>query len=79
MIKHKYLIFQVYVSPKLASLVLLIVPTIAIGAVMYGRFLKTITKKVQDSLADATQVQTYLPFLNSFDHKLRMDFMESFR
>jgi ATP-binding cassette subfamily B (MDR/TAP) protein 10 len=44
------------VSPKLAGVVLVIVPTIAIGAVIYGRFVKTITKKVQDSLADATQV-----------------------
>ncbi|KAK3710549.1 hypothetical protein QZH41_009372, partial [Actinostola sp. cb2023] len=45
-----------YVSPKLAGVVLVIVPTIAIGAVVYGRFLKRITRKVQDSLADATQV-----------------------
>ncbi|XP_031567164.1 ATP-binding cassette sub-family B member 10, mitochondrial-like isoform X2 [Actinia tenebrosa] len=47
---------MVYVSPKLAGLVLVIVPTVAVGTVIYGRFLKSITRKVQDSLADATQV-----------------------
>ncbi|EDO39130.1 predicted protein [Nematostella vectensis] len=45
-----------YVSPKLTGIVLLIVPPVAVGAVVYGRFLRSITKRTQDSLADATQV-----------------------
>ena len=47
---------QVYVSPKLAGVVLIIVPPVALGAVMYGRYVRSITKQVQDSLAEATQV-----------------------
>ncbi|KAL9952922.1 hypothetical protein ACROYT_G040252 [Oculina patagonica] len=45
-----------YVSPKLASIVLGIVPPVAIAIVMYGRYLRNITKKTQDSLAQSTQV-----------------------
>lgn len=49
-------IFQFYVSPKLAGIVLGIVPPVAIAIVMYGRYLRSITKKTQDSLAQSTQV-----------------------
>lgn len=45
-----------YVSPKLAGIVLGIVPPVAIAIVMYGRYLRSITKKTQDSLAQSTQV-----------------------
>lgn len=45
-----------YVCPKLASIVLGIVPPVAIAIVMYGRYLRSITKKTQDSLAQSTQV-----------------------
>ena len=51
-----HFIFQFYVSPKLASIVLGIVPPVAIAIVMYGRYLRNITKKTQDSLAQSTQV-----------------------
>lgn len=45
-----------YVSPSLASFVLLIVPPVAVLAVVYGRYLRSISKKTQDSLAQATQL-----------------------
>lgn len=45
-----------YVSPKLASIVLGIVPPVAIAIIMYGRYLRNITKRTQDSLAESTQV-----------------------
>ncbi|GJQ65040.1 hypothetical protein Trydic_g7194 [Trypoxylus dichotomus] len=45
-----------YMSPELALVGLAIVPPIAGVAVIYGRFVRKITKQVQDSLADATQV-----------------------
>ena len=60
MLTNLYLIFQFYVSPKLASIVLGIVPPVAIAVVMYGRYLRNITKKTQDFLAQSTQVQLYV-------------------
>ncbi|XP_061601421.1 ATP-binding cassette sub-family B member 10, mitochondrial [Cololabis saira] len=45
-----------YVSPSLASFVLLIVPPMAILAVIYGRYLRSISKRTQDALAQATQL-----------------------
>ncbi|KAJ0002206.1 hypothetical protein NQD34_002002 [Periophthalmus magnuspinnatus] len=45
-----------YVSPSLASFVLLIVPPVAVLAVIYGRYLRSISKKTQDALAQATQL-----------------------
>lgn len=43
-------------SPKLAIVGLAIVPPVAGMAVLYGRFVRIITRQVQDSLADATKV-----------------------
>lgn len=43
-------------SPELALVGLAIVPPIAGVGVLYGRFVRKITRQVQDSLADATQV-----------------------
>ncbi|XP_054465899.1 ATP-binding cassette sub-family B member 10, mitochondrial [Anoplopoma fimbria] len=45
-----------YVSPSLASFVLLIVPPVAGLAVVYGRYLRSISKSTQDALAQATQL-----------------------
>ncbi|CAN9506953.1 unnamed protein product [Ophioblennius macclurei] len=45
-----------YVSPSLASFVLLIVPPMALMAVIYGRYLRTISKRTQDALAQTTQL-----------------------
>ncbi|KAK4300115.1 hypothetical protein Pmani_027666 [Petrolisthes manimaculis] len=45
-----------YMSTDLAIVGMSIVPPVALLAVWYGRFVKNITKSVQDSLASATQV-----------------------
>uniref|UniRef100_A0A7N8Y5V9 ATP-binding cassette sub-family B member 10, mitochondrial n=1 Tax=Mastacembelus armatus TaxID=205130 RepID=A0A7N8Y5V9_9TELE len=45
-----------YVSPSLASFVLLIVPPVAGLAVIYGRYLRSNSKHTQDALAEATQL-----------------------
>uniref|UniRef100_A0A3Q0RK99 ATP binding cassette subfamily B member 10 n=1 Tax=Amphilophus citrinellus TaxID=61819 RepID=A0A3Q0RK99_AMPCI len=45
-----------YISPSLASFVLLIVPPMAGLAIIYGRFLRSISKRTQDALAQATQL-----------------------
>ncbi|XP_054262814.1 ATP-binding cassette sub-family B member 10, mitochondrial isoform X2 [Macrosteles quadrilineatus] len=45
-----------YMSTELALVGLAIVPPIAAMAIVYGRFVRKITKNVQDSLAEATQV-----------------------
>ncbi|XP_028256830.1 ATP-binding cassette sub-family B member 10, mitochondrial [Parambassis ranga] len=45
-----------YVSPGLASFVLLIVPPVAVLAIIYGRYLRSISKHTQDALAQATQL-----------------------
>uniref|UniRef100_A0A1A8FJD0 ATP-binding cassette sub-family B member 10, mitochondrial n=3 Tax=Nothobranchius korthausae TaxID=1143690 RepID=A0A1A8FJD0_9TELE len=45
-----------YVSPSLASFVLLIVPPMAALAVVYGRYLRSVSKRTQDALAQATQL-----------------------
>lgn len=47
---------QVFMSPKLSIIALSIVPPVAILSRIYGRYVQNITKQVQDSLADATQV-----------------------
>ncbi|XP_041737816.1 ATP-binding cassette sub-family B member 10, mitochondrial-like [Coregonus clupeaformis] len=47
---------QFYVSPSLATFVLMIVPPMAGLAVIYGRYLRSISKRTQDSLAEATQL-----------------------
>lgn len=45
-----------FVSPSLATFVLSVVPPISILAVIYGRYLRRLTKARQDSLAQATQL-----------------------
>nr|AEE61847.1 unknown [Dendroctonus ponderosae] len=45
-----------YMSPKLALVGLAIVPPVAGAAVIYGRYVRGISRKLQDSLADATKV-----------------------
>uniref|UniRef100_A0A0U9HVI2 ATP-binding cassette sub-family B member 10, mitochondrial n=1 Tax=Chrysomela populi TaxID=154003 RepID=A0A0U9HVI2_CHRPP len=45
-----------YMSPELALVGLAIVPPVAGIAVIYGRFVRNISRKVQDSLADSTKV-----------------------
>ncbi|XP_062980471.1 ATP-binding cassette sub-family B member 10, mitochondrial isoform X1 [Elgaria multicarinata webbii] len=45
-----------FVSPKLATFVLSVVPPLAFIAVIYGRYLRKLTRMTQDSLAEATQL-----------------------
>lgn len=45
-----------YVSPYLAAVGLSIVPAVTFFAIGFGRYIKELSKKVQDTLADATQV-----------------------
>uniref|UniRef100_A0A8C8Z7E6 ATP-binding cassette sub-family B member 10, mitochondrial n=1 Tax=Prolemur simus TaxID=1328070 RepID=A0A8C8Z7E6_PROSS len=45
-----------FVSPSLATFVLSVVPPMSIIAVIYGRYLRKLTKVTQDSLAQATQL-----------------------
>ncbi|KAK4887002.1 hypothetical protein RN001_003273 [Aquatica leii] len=45
-----------YMSPELAFVGLAVVPPVAILAVIYGRFVRQITKSVQDTLAEASQI-----------------------
>ncbi|XP_042312662.1 ATP-binding cassette sub-family B member 10, mitochondrial [Sceloporus undulatus] len=45
-----------FVSAKLAMFVLSVVPPLAFVAVLYGRYLRKLTRMTQDSLADATQL-----------------------
>ena len=45
-----------YVSAKLALFSLVVVPPVAAMSIVYGRYLRGITRQVQDSLASATQV-----------------------
>lgn len=50
-------VFQFFVSPHLATFVLSVVPPVSILAVLYGRYLRKLSKRTQDSLAQATQVK----------------------
>jgi ATP-binding cassette subfamily B protein len=47
------LILLVVTSPRLTAVMLLVVPAVAIGAVVYGRKIKSLAKRYQDALADA--------------------------
>ena len=45
-----------YISPTLTALMLSVVPPVALGAVVYGRRVRKLSKKAQDALADAAMV-----------------------
>ncbi|KAJ2817699.1 ATP-binding cassette permease mdl1, partial [Coemansia erecta] len=47
---------MVYVSPKLTGIMLGIVPPIALWAVLYGRYVKRLSKKTQEAVGDLTKV-----------------------
>ena len=53
-----FVVFQFYLSPKLAGVALCIVPAVLIMSKFYGSFIQKLTTQVQDSLASATQVGT---------------------
>ncbi|XP_077303051.1 ATP-binding cassette sub-family B member 10, mitochondrial isoform X1 [Lithobates pipiens] len=45
-----------FVSPQLATFVLSVIPPLAVVGVIYGRYLRKVSKLTQDSLAEATQL-----------------------
>jgi ATP-binding cassette subfamily B (MDR/TAP) protein 10 len=47
---------MVYISPQLALVGLTTVPPLTVAAILFGRFIKRISSKVQDALAKATDV-----------------------
>ncbi|KAJ1739431.1 ATP-binding cassette permease mdl1 [Coemansia sp. RSA 989] len=47
---------MVYVSPKLTGIMLGIVPPIALWAVLYGKYIKRLSKKTQEAVGDLTKV-----------------------
>ncbi|KAJ2900693.1 ATP-binding cassette permease mdl1 [Coemansia aciculifera] len=47
---------MLYVSPKLTGIMLGIVPPIAIWAVVYGKFIKRLSKQTQEAVGDLTKV-----------------------
>lgn len=48
--------FLFYTSPRLTGLMLAVVPAIALATVYYGRRIRRLSRKVQDALAEASQV-----------------------
>lgn len=48
------LAFLFWTSPTLTALMLLVVPPVALGAVVYGRKIRRIARDVQDAIADTT-------------------------
>ena len=46
----------VWTSPKLTAVMLLVVPPVAVGAVLYGRRVRKLSREVQDALASASEV-----------------------
>jgi ABC transporter fused permease/ATP-binding protein len=47
---------MLFTSPALTAIAMAVVPVVAIGAAVYGRVVRALSAKVQDALADATEV-----------------------
>jgi ATP-binding cassette subfamily B protein len=47
--------FLLWTSPRLTAVMLLIVPPVAVSAVIFGRRLRRLARKVQDALAEASE------------------------
>ncbi|ORX72634.1 hypothetical protein DL89DRAFT_277340 [Linderina pennispora] len=47
---------MLYVSPKLTGIMLGIVPPVALWAVIYGKYIKKLSKKTQEAVGDLTKV-----------------------
>jgi len=47
---------MLYISPKLTLLMLGVVPPVAMGAAVYGRYIKKLSRQTQDALSSATKV-----------------------
>ena len=67
--------FLFFTSPRLALVMLAIVPAVAVGAVIYGRRVRRLAKEVQDALAAAGEVAeetiSGLRTVRSFDAEAR--------
>jgi ATP-binding cassette subfamily B protein len=50
------IVFLLYTSPALTLLIAVVVPPVAIGAVLWGRRLRRLSRDVQDALASASEV-----------------------
>ena len=46
----------IYTSPRLTLLILAVVPAIAVGAVVYGRRIRRLSRKVQDAIAEGQAI-----------------------
>lgn len=49
-------VLLVWTSPELAAVMLVVVPPVAVGAVLWGRALRKLSTRAQDALADASHV-----------------------
>ena len=45
-----------YMSPQLTGLAMAVVPVVAIGATLYGRWIRNLSTDVQDALAESTEI-----------------------
>ncbi len=50
------IILLLFISPKLTLLMLAIVPVVAIAAVVFGRFIRKISREVQDKIAESNTI-----------------------
>jgi ATP-binding cassette subfamily B protein len=50
------LAMMIYTSPMLTAVAMAVVPVVAIGAAVYGRIVRRLSTRVQNALADSTQV-----------------------
>jgi ATP-binding cassette subfamily B protein len=50
------LVLLFYTSPRLTLVMLLVVPPVAVGAVLYGRRVRALARRYQDALAEASHV-----------------------
>ncbi|XP_063958737.1 ATP-binding cassette sub-family B member 10, mitochondrial-like [Lytechinus pictus] len=64
-----------YSSAQLATVVISIVPPFSVVAILYGRYVRSLSRKVQDSLATATQVAeeriSSIRTVRAFSHEKR--------
>jgi ATP-binding cassette subfamily B protein len=48
--------FLLYTSPVLTALMLTVVPAVAVGGMLYGRYIRKLSRQVQDALAQSNEV-----------------------
>lgn len=50
---------MVMISAKLTGVMLAVVPPVSIGAVIYGRYLRKLSKQTQEALGEMSKVSPY--------------------